>query len=107
MLRNAQKKLVVSLRLDARLVRARYAAALPRRAAVALLSLFASCLSVAGVAANAPGAQPADTAMAADFPSLVRAIKGRWSVVELSDNKGAKTPRRESKSGGWVWVGRS
>lgn len=92
MLRNAQKKLVVPLRLDAKLVRAGYAATLPRRAAVALLSLFASCLSVAGVAADAPGAQPADTAMAADFPSLVRAIKGRWSVVELSENKGAKTP---------------
>lgn len=94
MLRNAQMKLVVPFGLDAKLVRSRYAPTVPaRRVAVALLILLASCLSGAGVAADAPGAQPSDTAMAADFPSLVRAIKGRWSVVELRDNKGAsKTP---------------
>jgi hypothetical protein len=54
--------------------------------AVASLALFAGCLSGAGVAADASGAQPLDTAMVADFPSLVRAIKGRWSVAEVRDN---------------------
>jgi hypothetical protein len=62
--------------------------------AVTLLTLFASCISGAGVAADATGTQPSDAAKAADFPSLVRAIKGRWSVVEARDNNvgASKTP---------------
>lgn len=69
----------------------------PNSAAVAVLTLLASFISGAGVAANAPGTQPSDTV--ADFPSLVRAIKGRWSVVEVRENKGAKT----SPPGEQIW----
>jgi hypothetical protein len=67
--------------------------------AVALLTLFASCISGVGVAADASGAQPSSTAVAADFPSLVRTIKGRWSVVEVRDSKDAKT----SPPGEQIW----
>ena len=65
---------------------------------VALLTLSASWLSGAGVAADASGAQLPDTAIVADFPSLVQAIKGRWSVMEVRD-KGAKT----SPPGEQIW----
>jgi hypothetical protein len=65
----------------------------------AVLALCVSCISGVGVAANTSGTPPSDTA-AADFPSLVRAIKGRWSVVEVRDDKGAS---KTSPQGEQIW----
>lgn len=68
--------------------------------AVALLTLSASCLSGAALAADATGALASGTATAADFASLVRAVKGRWSVAQVRD---AKDTAKPSEPGEQVW----
>ncbi len=72
-----------------------------RSVAVGVLALSAGWLSTAGVAADVSGAPPPSTATATDFSSLVRAIKGRWSVSPVGDTDVAAT--RAGPKGEQIW----